>query len=179
VQAAALVPAAQRPFVPYKARAFCTQQQRQQVAGKLFGLQLVLLLQELRVPPQQQEQVSTAAAAAAAAAAALSKLVCAAAAASSDGAAVLAVAGIQTKSCRACATAKNVVQHDSVLCLLPVSTSIPTALLYSTLVEFTRAVVSDDRHKLRSQHAFGAATARSFGICSASSICRSYTLQVV
>jgi hypothetical protein len=177
VQAAALVPAAQRPFVPYKARAFCTQQQRQQVAGKLFGLQLVLLLQELRVPPQQQEQVSTAAAAAAAAA--LSKLVCAAAAASSDGAAVLAVAGIQTKGCRACATAKNVVQHDSVLCLLPVSTSIPTALLYSTLVEFTRAVVSDDRHKLRSQHAFGAATARSFGICSASSICRSYTLQVV
>jgi hypothetical protein len=58
VQAAALVPPAQRTFVPYKARAFCTQQQRQQVAGKLFGLQLVLLLQELRVPPQQQEQVS-------------------------------------------------------------------------------------------------------------------------
>jgi hypothetical protein len=57
VQAAALVPPAQRPFVPYKARSFCTQQQRQQVAGKLFGLQLVLLLGELRVPPQQQEQV--------------------------------------------------------------------------------------------------------------------------
>jgi hypothetical protein len=57
VQAAALVPAAQRPFVPYRARSFCTQQQRQQVAGRLFGLQLVLLLQELQVPPQQQEQV--------------------------------------------------------------------------------------------------------------------------
>jgi hypothetical protein len=57
--------------VPYKARAFCTQQQRQQVAGRLFGLQLVLLLQELRVPPQQQEQVGTAAAAAAAVAVAV------------------------------------------------------------------------------------------------------------
>lgn len=57
VQAAALVPAAQRPFVPFRARAFCTQQQRQQVAGRLLGGQLVLLLQELRVPPQQQELV--------------------------------------------------------------------------------------------------------------------------
>lgn len=57
VQAAALVPAAQRPFVPYRARTFCTQQQRQQVASKLFGAALVLLLQELQVPPQQQQQV--------------------------------------------------------------------------------------------------------------------------
>lgn len=54
---AALVAAAQRPFVPFKARAFCTQQQRQQVASRLFGSHLVLLLQELKVPPAQQEQV--------------------------------------------------------------------------------------------------------------------------
>jgi hypothetical protein len=47
MQAAALMLPAQQHFVPYKVCAFCTWQ-RQQVAGSLFGLQLViLLLQEL------------------------------------------------------------------------------------------------------------------------------------
>lgn len=58
VQALSLVPNAAKPFVPYKPRAFCTQQQRQQVANKLLGSYLVLLLKELVVPPEQQRQVS-------------------------------------------------------------------------------------------------------------------------
>jgi hypothetical protein len=53
----ALVPAARRPFVPFKSRSFCTRAQRQQVANKLLGLYLTALLRELRVPPAQQTQV--------------------------------------------------------------------------------------------------------------------------
>jgi hypothetical protein len=53
----ALVPTASRPFVPYRARAFCTQSQRQQVANKLLGGYLLLLLKELHVDARQQEQV--------------------------------------------------------------------------------------------------------------------------
>lgn len=57
VQALALVPNAARPFVPFRPRSFCTQQQRQQVANKLLGSYLVLLLKELSVEPSQQTQV--------------------------------------------------------------------------------------------------------------------------
>lgn len=56
-QALALVPNASRPFVPFRARSFCTQQQRQQVANKLLGSYLVLLLQELSVEPGKQKEV--------------------------------------------------------------------------------------------------------------------------
>jgi hypothetical protein len=43
--------------VPFRARAFCTQAARQQVANKLLGLYLTLLLRELQVQPAQQAQV--------------------------------------------------------------------------------------------------------------------------
>lgn len=56
-QALALVPAARRPFVPFKSRSFCTQSQRQQVTNKLLGLYLTALLKELQVPPAKQPQV--------------------------------------------------------------------------------------------------------------------------
>jgi len=56
-QALALIPNASRPFVPFRARSFCTQQQRQQVANKLLGGYLVLLLQELSVEPGKQQKV--------------------------------------------------------------------------------------------------------------------------
>jgi hypothetical protein len=56
-QALALVPSASRPFVPFRARSFCSQSQRQQVANRLLGLYLTLLLRELRVPPALQTQV--------------------------------------------------------------------------------------------------------------------------
>jgi hypothetical protein len=46
--------------VPFRARAFCTQAQRQAGVNKLFGPYLLLLLQELGVPAGQQEQVRTA-----------------------------------------------------------------------------------------------------------------------
>lgn len=56
-RAAALVPNQLKPFVPFRARAFTPQQQRQQVVSKLLGSYLVLLMKELQVQPQQQQQV--------------------------------------------------------------------------------------------------------------------------